>query len=36
MPDAWAAVAAPDGWTVRDSDRLRDHLGLSVGQDSSG
>jgi uncharacterized membrane protein len=36
MPDAWAAVAAPDDWTVADSDRLRHHLGLTVGQDSSG
>lgn len=28
MPDAWAAVAAPDDWTVADSDRLRHHLDL--------
>lgn len=35
MPDAWAAVAAPDNWTVADSDRLRDHLGLTVGAESS-
>ena len=36
MADAWAAVVAPDGWTVRDSDRLRDHLGLTLGPDSGG
>lgn len=36
MPDAWAAVAAPDDWTVADSARLRDHLGLIAGEESGG
>jgi len=35
MPDIWAAVAAPDGWTSEDSLRLRVHLGLTEGEAGS-
>ncbi len=35
MPDIWAAVAAPAGWTAEDSIRLRDHLGLNTNESSS-
>jgi len=34
MPDIWAAVAAPEGWTAEESIRLLAHLGLAVGDSS--